>query len=356
MITGSMPPYVFGPGAIQALPSLLEERGPGWVLWLVDYFFAGNLKILGISPLGTDYVIYVDTLFEPTVESVDRITIAVKEWMACEEDLPLTVIGIGGGSTMDTAKAVSILLTNPGKAEDYQGWDLVKNPAVYKIGVPTLSGTGSESSSTCVLTNHAKGLKLGMNSPYSRFDHVVLDPDLTATVPREQRFYTAMDAFCHMREYIHGRDQNAMVDALVDTVWNSFEVGVNRTCFEHYQGRESLMLASYFGGAAAGCTGLVHPFSAGLSMALGLKHGLANCVALAGLSEFYPDMWDDLMDYADDLEVDFPTSLCADLDDGQMRRLYEATVVHDKPLANALGDGWREILTREKVDEIFRRM
>jgi 3-deoxy-alpha-D-manno-octulosonate 8-oxidase len=58
----------------------------------------------------------------------------------------------------DTGKAVSNLLRNPGNAEDYQGWDLVKNPGVYKIGVPTISGTGAEASRTCVMTNPKNGL------------------------------------------------------------------------------------------------------------------------------------------------------------------------------------------------------
>lgn len=65
-------------------------------------------------------------------------------------------MGIGGGNALDTAKAVANLLTNPGKAEDYQGWELVKNPAVYKIGIPTLSGTGSECSAPVSLPTSPK--------------------------------------------------------------------------------------------------------------------------------------------------------------------------------------------------------
>ena len=62
-------------------------------------------------------------------------------------------------STMDVAKAVSNLLTNGGVAENYQGWDLVKEPGVYKIGIPTISGTGAEATRTCVTTNERSGLK-----------------------------------------------------------------------------------------------------------------------------------------------------------------------------------------------------
>ncbi len=64
------------------------------------------------------------------------------------------------------------LLTNGGKAEDYQGWDLVKKPAIYKIGIPTISGTGAEASRTCVMTNSKSGIKLGMNSDFTIYDQL----------------------------------------------------------------------------------------------------------------------------------------------------------------------------------------
>ena len=111
------------------------------------------------------------------------------------------IIGIGGGTLLDMAKAVSIMLTNEGEAKDYQGWDLVKSPGIFKIGVPTLSGTGAETSRTCVLTNYDTGVKLGMNSHHSVFDVLVLDPNLSQTVPKDQFFYTAMDTYIHCVEY-----------------------------------------------------------------------------------------------------------------------------------------------------------
>jgi len=354
MIAGSMPPYVFGSGAIQSLPRLLAKRRPGWVLWLVDHYFRGLREICLHGSNISDQRFCVDTTFEPTVESVDRIAEVVRDI----GDAPTAIVAIGGGSTMDTAKAVSVLLTNPGKAADYQGWDLVKEPAVYKIGVPTISGTGSESSSTAVLTNHAKGLKLGINSPYSRFDQVVLDPDLTKTVPHEQRFYTAMDTWFHCNEYLYGHEHNRLTSELAESA-----AGLVSEVFVPYwldppaddDAREMLMVASYLGGAAAGCTGLVHPFSAGLSMVLGLRHGLANCVAVRGLQDLAP-MYHWFMDYLEDSHIELPTGLCADLTDDQMEQLYQSTIVHEKPLRNALGDGWRDVLTREKVLEIFGRM
>ena len=108
---------------------------------------------------------------------------------------------------MDSAKAVSNLLTNGGMAERYQGWDLVKIPGIFKIGIPTISGTGAEATRTCVMTNSASSLKLGMNSDFTVFDHVIMDPDLTATVPRDQYFFTGMDAYIHAQKLWQGRTE-----------------------------------------------------------------------------------------------------------------------------------------------------
>ena len=75
-----------------------------------------------------------------------------------------------------------------------------KKRGIYKIAIPTISGTGSEATRTCVITNKSTGLKLGMNSDYTVFDQIIMDPELTKSVPRDQYFYTGMDAFIHCFE------------------------------------------------------------------------------------------------------------------------------------------------------------
>ncbi|MEY4228927.1 MAG: hypothetical protein RLZ84_1519, partial [Actinomycetota bacterium] len=167
-------------------------------MYLVDSFFADRQDLMTrLGARTTDIVRFVDATDEPTTDGIDVITNEIRGQLG---DMPATIVGFGGGTTMDTAKAVANLLTNGGKAADYQGWDLVKLPGVHKIAVPTISGTGSEATRTCVMTNTASGLKLGMNSDFTVFDQMVLDPDLTATVPRDQYFYTGMDAYIHCIE------------------------------------------------------------------------------------------------------------------------------------------------------------
>jgi 3-deoxy-alpha-D-manno-octulosonate 8-oxidase len=122
--------------------------------------------------------------------------------------------------------------------------------------------------------------------------------------------------------------------------------------------RERLMVASYLGGCAIATSyvGVVHPFSAGLSVVLGLHHCVANCIALNALGEFYPDEHAEFRTMLDKQRVALPTGVCAGLGDAEFARLVAATVVHEKPLTNALGLGFRKVFTDDRVIDIFRRM
>ena len=149
---------------------------------------------------------------------------------------------------MDVAKAVANLMTNGGRAEDYQGWDLVKVPGIYKVAVPTLSGTGAEATRTCVMTNKRTGLKLGMNSDHTVYDQIIMDPELTRTVPRNQYFWTGMDAYIHCIESLNGHYRNAIGDAYsAQTISLCRDVFLGEDMMADDM-REKLMVASYLGG------------------------------------------------------------------------------------------------------------
>lgn len=353
--------FTVGRGAISQLPAFVDARrdtvGPkAKAVYLIDSFFAHQPDLnrrLGIR--NDDVVRYVDTTNEPTTDGIDVLTSEIQGELS---NLPATIVGFGGGTTMDTAKAIANLLTNGGNAADYQGWDLVKVPAVHKIAVPTISGTGSEATRTCVMTNTKSGLKLGMNSDYTVFDQMVLDPDLTATVPRDQYFYTGMDAYIHCIEALAGSYRNAVGDAYSrETVNLCRQVFLARDMMSD-ESREHLMVASYLGGCAIATSyvGVVHPFSAGLSVVLGLHHCVANCIALNALSEFYPVEHKEFRLMMEQQKVSLPRGVCASLTESQYERLVAATVVHAKPLTNALGPDFRSILTDERVIDIFKRM
>lgn len=347
--------YMFGKGAVNNLGTLLKKRGKGYRVFFIDHFFKDSSLYNNLPVEKEDEVIFVDTTEEPKTTVINEYRdLLVKK----EKNEPVAIVAIGGGATLDTGKAVANLLTNPGNAEDYQGWDLVKNPAVYKIGIPTISGTGAEASRTCVMTNVKSGLKLGMNSDFTIYDQLILDPNLTATVPREQYFYTGMDTYIHSFESLNGRYRNAIGDAYArQAIALCQEVFLSEDMMSD-ENREKLMIASYFGGCAIANSfvGVVHPFSAGLSVVLGTHHCIGNCITMNGMEEFYPKEYEEFFTMAEKQKVSIPKGIAKDLDTKIYKKLYDATVIHEKPLANALGDNFKEILTFEKVTEIFKRM
>ena len=154
---------IFGRGAFNQLAEILKEKRSGkkaGMVFLVDDVFKNHPLRDRVPLKENDLLIWVNVDDEPKTKYVDALTAEVKEreFSTTGSFLPDGVIGIGGGSTMDLAKAVSLMLTNPGSSVDYQGWDLIKNHAVYHVGIPTLSGTGSEVSRTTVLTGPEKSL------------------------------------------------------------------------------------------------------------------------------------------------------------------------------------------------------
>jgi len=167
-----------------------------------------------------------------------------------------------------------------------------------------------------------------------------------------------MDAFIHCIEGLSGSYRNPIGDVLSEKCIELCRRVFLSEDMQTDQSRANLMAASYIGGCAVATSyvGVVHPFSAGLSVVLGLHHGVANCIALNGLKEFYPAAHDELAEMLERQKVDLPQSVCANLSEEQYGMLYESTVVHEKPLINALGVDYKKVLTRDRVREIFSRM
>jgi 3-deoxy-alpha-D-manno-octulosonate 8-oxidase len=355
----NVPNYIYGAGSLESVNSILLERRQAetdYAVYFVDTYFSGQHHLLEACPtFPVDCLFFVDTTNEPTTDYINKLT---NEIIQNEKGCPYAIIGIGGGSTMDVAKAVSNLLTNGGRAEDYQGWDLVKVPGVFKIGVPTISGTGAEATRTCVMTNKKSGLKLGMNSNFTVFDQLILDPDLSRTVPDNQYFYTGMDAYIHCVESLAGSYRNAVGDAFSEQSLNLCRQVFFKPDMKSDESRSKLMVASYLGGCAVATSyvGVVHPFSAGLSVVLGIHHGLANCIAMVAMEEFYPQQVEEFWRMVEVQKIDIPRGLCKNLTPEEYGQLYQSTIIHEKPLTNALGENFKSILTPQKTEEIFRRM
>ena len=345
---------VYGRGAFNQLDEiLLPHRKKGLpMIFLVDHFFKDKVLVNRVPVKENDKIIFVDVTYEPKTTYVDSIAIQLKD----EFGHVSGVIGIGGGSTMDLAKAVSLMMTNPGSSADYQGWDLVKLPGVYKAGIPTLSGTGAEVSRTTVLTGPTK--KLGMNSDFTPFNQIVLDPELTADAPANQRFYTGMDCYIHCIESLQGTFLNEFSKSYGEKALQLCrEVFIEKNNWDS-ESDDKLMMASYAGGMSIAYSqvGVAHAVSYGLSYLLGTKHGIGNCIVFDHLEEFYPEGVKEFKKMVEKNQIEIPKNICANLTDEQFDKMIDVSLVMKPLWENALGKDWEKIITRNKLKALYEKL
>lgn len=345
---------IYGRGAFNQLDQILEpNRKSGLpMIFLVDHFFKEKDLVKRVPIKGNDKIIFVDVTLEPKTTYVDSIASQLKQ----EFGRVSGVIGIGGGSTMDLAKAVSLMITNPGSSADYQGWDLVKVPGVYKAGIPTLSGTGAEVSRTTVLTGPTR--KLGMNSDFTPFNQIVLDPELTANAPNDQRFYTGMDCYIHCIESLQGTFLNEFSKSYGEKALQLCrEVFIEKTQWDD-ECDDKLMMASYAGGMSIAYSqvGVAHAISYGLGYLLGTKHGIGNCIVFDHLEAFYPEGVKEFKVMVEKNGIAIPKNICAGLTEEQFQVMINVSLGMKPLWENALGKDWEKIMTNEKLREIYKKL
>lgn len=322
-------------------------------LFIIDHYFKN--KKLPFKKKKNYIFIFYKSIEEPSVDYINNIITKLRDKKILKS-ISL-IVGFGGGSCLDIAKAVSIGLTNNKPIQFYQGWDIPKNKPIYKIAIPTIAGTGSESTRTCVLINKEKNIKLGINSDFSIYDEVILDPDLTNSVSKNQYFYTAMDAFIHSFESLSGRYRNILSDYYATMVINLIDEIFTSKNIKSKTNRKKLMLCSYLGGLsiASSYVGIVHPLSAGLSTVFGTRHCEANCRVLFELNKYYPSYRKLFLKYVINNKIKFH-KLNYRINDNILTDLYQSSIFHNKPLANALGKNFKKILTYKEVSNIFKKI
>ena len=346
---------MFGRGAFGQLDAVLAQnrRGEAPMVFLVDHVFEKRADFLGRVPLrGRDRLILVDVSTEPTTGAVD----ALRDRIRSEIGKVSGIVGVGGGSTMDIAKAVALMLTNPGSSVDYQGWDLVQVPGVYKVGVPTLAGTGAEVSRTAVLIGPTK--KLGLNSDYTPFDQVLLDPDLLAGVPARQRFFTGMDCYIHNVESLQGRMMNAFARVHAEkSLELCREIFLHRETWDA-DSDEKLMMASWLGGMSIAYSqvGAAHAMSYGLAYVLGTRHGEGNALCMRALGDFYPDGVSDFHRMVERSRVDLPQGVTRALAPEKLDKMVDVSLGMAPLWANVLGEDWQRRMTRERLRALYQRL
>lgn len=228
--------------------------------------------------------VFTDVEPEPSVQSADRCAGAAR---AAGCDL---VVGIGGGSAMDTAKAAAVLITNGGSVQDYLGNGLVGKRGVPSILIPTTSGTGAEITPNALFYVPALRDKKAVVSPYIIPDVAIIDPQLTLTVPPTVTAATGVDALCHAIESYTSVNASPMTDMYA--LESIRLIGAHlRTAVGNggdIQARDAMARASFYAGisiANAG-TNAVHALAYPLQGQHRITHGVANSLMLPYVLEF----------------------------------------------------------------------
>ena len=345
---------VYGRGSFNQLDEILapQRKGDAPMIFLVDHFFEGKPLVQRIPLNGKDKIVFADVTHEPKTKQVDALAASLRE----EFGTVSGIVGIGGGSTMDLAKAVSLMMTNPGSSADYQGWDLVQQAGVYKAGIPTLSGTGAEVSRTTVLTGPVR--KLGMNSDFTPFNQIVLDPDLAKDAPVNQRFYTGMDCYIHCIESLEGTYLNEFSKSYGEKALDLCrKVFVEKNTWDD-ESDEQLMMASFAGGMSIAYSqvGVAHAVSYGLSYLLGTKHGIGNCIVMNHLEEYYPAGVEEFKFMVQKNNIEIPVGICAGLSDQDFNTMIDISLSLKPLWENALGKNWETIMTRQKLRALYEKL
>ena len=348
-----VPKMIFGRGSFVQLEEVLNEErkdASDFVVFLVDDVHQNKPLSARVPVKEHDLLIYVNVDEEPTTQQVDVLTEQVQ---AFNGNNPVSVIGLGGGSTLDLAKAVALMLTNSGGSAMYQGWDLIKNPAIHHVGIPTVSGTGAEASRTAVLCGPIR--KLGLNSDYTVFDQIILDSELITGVPTDQWFYTGMDCYIHCVESLEGTYLNEFAKAFAEK-----SMALCREVFidNHIEKDDKLMMASYMGGMSIAYSqvGACHAVSYGLGYVLGYHHGIGNCLAFDVLEDFYPQGVTEFRKMKTKHNIVLPKGICKDLPDEIIAKMVAVTKSMGPLWDNVYGEGWEEKVTDEMLTTLFRRI
>ncbi|MFW8600844.1 iron-containing alcohol dehydrogenase [Desulfobacterota bacterium M19] len=272
----------FGCGVISNLAAVIRDCGGSKAFVVADPGLrqAGLLDTV-INPLvdaGLPYELYTDITPEPGLTLADK---GAELARAAGSDC---LVGVGGGSAMDVAKAISILLTNGGKAEDYLGLGKIRKPGLPKIMVPTTAGTGAEVSFTAVFINERTRSKGGMNGDPLYPEAALLDPELTISLPPGITASTGIDAFTHAIEAFVSSQANGMSDMYAMRALELISANLGKAYANggNVEARYNMLLGSLLAGKALAIAGvgLVHAMAYPLGGMFGIPHGLANAVLL----------------------------------------------------------------------------
>ena len=194
-----------------------------------------------------------------------------------------SIVALGGGSSLDCAKAINFLLTNGGRMRDYRGYGRAAAPMLPMIGIPTTAGTGSEAQSFAVISDAETHVKMACGDPQASFALVILDPELTGTAPRSVRASAGFDAISHAVETLVTQRRSTLSLTFTRQAWqllsDNFEPSLTSN---ELRVLEAMQVGSYLAGLAIenSMLGAAHACSNPLTRHYGTTHGHALAVLL----------------------------------------------------------------------------
>jgi alcohol dehydrogenase len=192
------PKLVFGPGTLSELPACVREIG-GSAVFLVSDSGIARAGHLGTAQRLLEAAGIRTAIFDQSKENPTESDAAACRDIARSKQFDC-IVALGGGSSMDTAKACNFLLTNGGAMRDYHGYGKAGKPMLPLIAIPTTSGTGSECQSYALVSRDDTHEKMACGDPKARARVAILDPELTATQPKSVAIQTGLDALAHALE------------------------------------------------------------------------------------------------------------------------------------------------------------
>lgn len=278
----------FGAGSLRRLGSLIEELGGRRTLVVTDPGIrsAGHVDraLAALEGTGIETVVFDGVAENPTTDHVEAGT-----RVAADSRIDL-IVGLGGGSAMDCAKGINFLLTNGGKMEDYWGNHKASKPMLPSVGIPTTAGTGSEAQSFALIAQSDTHIKMACGDEKAHFRSVILDPELTGTMPRSVAVATGLDAISHAVESYVSTARNPVSDMYAREAWRllsgNFEASLDDRADLEVRGM--MQLGAYLAGAAIECSmlGAAHACANPLTARYDITHGIAVAAMLPAVVRF----------------------------------------------------------------------
>ncbi len=282
------PRILMGPGAASRIGEEISRLGAKRVLVVTDQGIlkAGLLERVA-KPLKSSGI---RTMVFDGVEPDPRYELVGKCLEAAQGQRPHCILGLGGGSALDIAKAASVMATNKGTICDYFGIELVPRPGLPLVLVPTTAGTGSEVTPIAILSDEQEKLKKGVVSSYLIPSLAILDPELTLGLPPSVTAATGMDALIHAIEAFTSLNATSMSDLLACQAMELLYHNI-RTAFAqgtNLEARSKMLEGSLLAGMAFANAGVtaVHAFAYPIGAEFHIPHGIANSIMLTPVMEF----------------------------------------------------------------------